>query len=148
MANFIPNNSSILNIFENVRFDENIVAVEIHQHLPYASMSYNYYDEIRMPIVQKDLLTLPGESFLHIEGVLNNSKYYTLDLNGIAALFSEIRYELYGIEVDRTNLLSTASTIKALLSSNAATKFDYETAGINFTENWIEKFSEKLEYTH
>src|SRR6266576_4142274 len=133
MSNFITNNSNILQIFDNTRFDESIVGVEIHQHLPYASMSYSYYDEIRLPIVQKDLLTLPGESCLHIEGIFKNSKYYTLDFNAIASLFSEIRYEMYGIEVDRTNLLGNASTMKALLSMNKDNAYEYIVSGFDPT---------------
>jgi hypothetical protein len=147
MTNFITNNSSILNIFENVQFDDNIVGVEIHQHLPYASMSYGYHDEIRLPIVQKDLLTLPGESYIHIEGTFTNSKYYTLDFNAIISLFSEIRYELYGIEIDRTNLLSIATTMKALLSMNQDNSYEYQAAGFDpkSVGYWIEKFSDKIE---
>ena len=144
MANFITSNSNILHIFDNVRFNEDIVGVEIHQHLPYASMSYNYYDEIRLPVIQKDLLTLPGESCLHIEGVFKNSKFYTLYFNAIASLFSEIRYELYGIEVDRTNLVGIASTMKALLSMNQNNAAEYSVSGLDPSgSNWIENFSEK-----
>ncbi len=146
MSNFITSNSNILQIFDNTRFDESIVGVEIHQHLPYTSMSYGYHDEIRLPIVQKDLLTIPGESCLHIEGIFHNSKYYTLDFNAIASLFSEIRYEMYGIEVDRTNLLGIASTMKALLSMNTNNAHEYLVSGFDPTlnSNWIESFSEKI----
>ena len=60
----------ILNIADEPVFDERIVKYEMHTYNPYANTTLGHSDEIRIPIQQQDLYTLPCESFLYIEGKL------------------------------------------------------------------------------
>jgi len=68
---------------------------------PFANTTFEYSDEIRIPMQQQDLYTLLYESFLYIEGKLTISKPVagsdvTLGNNCIAFMFDEIRFELDG----------------------------------------------------
>ncbi|XP_025270790.1 uncharacterized protein LOC112639839 [Camponotus floridanus] len=81
----------ILSISGEPVFDDRIVKIESHTYNPYANTTFGYSDEIRIPIQQQDLFTLPCESFLYVE---------------------EIRYELEGVEIDRNRNIGITSTIK------------------------------------
>lgn len=61
----------ILDINNEVRFDESITDFEWHSHLPYSSNSFLNSDEIRIPVHQTDVYTLPSKSFLIVEGKIN-----------------------------------------------------------------------------
>ncbi|EGI68256.1 hypothetical protein G5I_03088 [Acromyrmex echinatior] len=47
-------------------FDDRIVKIETHTYSPFANTTFGY-SEIRIPIQQQDLYTLPYESFLYVE---------------------------------------------------------------------------------
>ncbi|XP_066582697.1 uncharacterized protein [Prorops nasuta] len=107
----------LLNIIETPHYYNRINNIEIHSYNPYVNSSLNHNDEIRIPTQQQDLVVLPSESFLFIEGdvsaiatnnaTIDENKLF-LDSNGAAFWFNEIRYELNGFEVDRCkNLLHT-----------------------------------------
>ena len=110
---------SILNISEKVLVDNSIVSKEIHTHQPYTTRFENN-DEICIPI-QEDMSTVPGLSHLYIEGQLLNStggvpptaKFVN---NGLAHLFSEIRYEMNGVVVDSVIKPGITSTMKGYVS--------------------------------
>lgn len=114
----------ILSVDQGPLFEDTITHIEYHTHSPYASTRYGNNDEIRIPIQQQDIFTLPSESFLYIEGKWNKNTGVTADINvnlvnnGLAFLFEEIRYELAGVEVDRTKNVGITSTIKTYLSIN------------------------------
>ena len=114
----------ILAIERGAVFDNRIVEFEYRTHAPYASTRYGNNDEIRIPIQQQDVFTLPAESFLYIEGTLTkvNATDTALNVklinNAMAFMFEEIRYEVCGVEVDRTKNVGITSTVKLLLSSN------------------------------
>jgi len=57
--------TDILNIENEPIFDDRIVKIEIHTYNPFADTTFGYSNEIRIPIQQQDLYTLPHESFLH-----------------------------------------------------------------------------------
>ena len=74
-------------------------------------------DEIRIPIQQQDLYTLPYESFLYVERKLTKNKvvqsaHVTLGNNCVAFIFDEIRYELNGVEIDRNRNVGITSILK------------------------------------
>ncbi|KYM95567.1 hypothetical protein ALC62_13791 [Cyphomyrmex costatus] len=97
--------ADILNIVGEPIFDDRIVKFEFHTYNPYANTTFGHSDEIRIPIQQQDLYTLPCESFLYIEGRLTVKKKdeetpTTLGNNCIAFMFDEIRYELNSVEID------------------------------------------------
>lgn len=110
---------SILNIGEKVFVDNSIVSNQIHTHQPYTNRFENN-DEIRIPI-QEDMSTLPGLSHLYIEGKLlkptgeptTTAKFIN---NGVAHLFSEIRYEMNGVVIDSVIKPGITSTLKGYIS--------------------------------
>lgn len=110
---------SILNIAEKVLVDNSIVSNQIHTHQPYTNRFENN-DEIRIPI-QEDMSTLPGLSYLYVEGKLVTSAGTPTQTakfvnNGIAHLFSEIRYEMNGVVVDSVIKPGITSTMKGYVS--------------------------------
>lgn len=109
---------SILNIGEKVLVDNSIVSNQIHTHQPYATRFENN-DEIRIPI-QEDMSTLPGLSHVYIEGKLQkaNGTPATAKFvnNGLAHLFSEIRYEMNGVVIDSVIKPGITSTMKGYVS--------------------------------
>ena len=114
---------NILNVTEKVMVDNSIVNFEYHTHQPYTNRFENN-DEIRIPI-QEDMSTLPCESYLYIEGRLlktdNNPATTTVFVNnGIAYLFSELRYEMNGVVIDSVSRLGHSSTMKGYISYNAS----------------------------
>lgn len=103
---------SILNVSEKVLIDNSVVSNQFHTHQPYTTR-FGSNDEIRIPI-QEDLCTLPSRSYLYIEG--KTPAGYTFINNGVAHLFTEIRYEINGIVIDSTINPGITSTIKGYVS--------------------------------
>ncbi|XP_070515862.1 uncharacterized protein [Cardiocondyla obscurior] len=117
--------ADILNIRDEPVFDDRIVKIETHAYNPFANTTFEHSDEIRIPIQQQDLYTLPHESFLYVKGKLTKGKVVAgadviLGDNCIAFMFDEIRYELDGVEIDRNRNVGITSTLKnyATVSSN------------------------------
>ncbi|XP_011858102.1 PREDICTED: uncharacterized protein LOC105555684 [Vollenhovia emeryi] len=112
----------ILSIGGEPIFDERIVKIETHTYNPYANATFGYSDEVRIPIQQQDLYTLPCESALYVEGKLSDeaststNQTSKLASNFVAFMFEEIRYELNGVEIDRNRNVGITSTIKNYIS--------------------------------
>ncbi|XP_070168179.1 uncharacterized protein [Polyergus mexicanus] len=112
----------ILSIGGEPIFDDRIVKIETHTYNPYANTTFGNIDEIRIPIQQQDLYTLPCDSFLYVEGRLESKEAPSaqgeiasvtrLVNNCAAVMFEEIRYELDGVEIDRSRNVGITSTIK------------------------------------
>ncbi|XP_011865082.1 PREDICTED: uncharacterized protein LOC105560514, partial [Vollenhovia emeryi] len=124
----------ILNIGEEPVFDDRIVKIETHSYNPFANTSFGHSDEIRIPIQQQDLYTLPHESFLYIEGKLTTAKQVpefdvVLGNNCVAFMFDEIRYELDGVEIDRTRNVGITSTLKNYVSASVDKMATLKNAG-------------------
>lgn len=91
-----------------LRHDNNIVKNQFHTYTPY-TQSYGNNDEIRIVIQSQDVYVTPFNSYIYIEVEVANAQVvapavapqlrFVHDFE--AFLFSEIRYELNGIEVDR-----------------------------------------------
>lgn len=127
---------NILNISSDILFDENISTFEYHTHQPYASSTLNKSDEIRIPIQQQDLYTLPAHSFIYLEGSISVTKAdgtpsteTFISNNGFAFLFDEIRYELNGIEIDKVRNPGITSTLKGYVSQTPNTIKGLENGG-------------------
>lgn len=103
----------------------------LHSFLPFSSTALKRGDEIRIAIQNKDALTLPSESFIYIEGQLIKPAEILSDVvfaqNGLANLFSEIKYEINSIEIQRVKRPGVCSTLKAYCS--------YTPADINCLQN-------------
>ena len=99
----------ILNITAPCHRDESVSHMEIHAHQPQASSSLNNNDEIRIAVQAQDLNVLPSRSSLHITGRLTKANGIAVAAttqlvnNGICFLFDELRYELNGVEIDRSD---------------------------------------------
>lgn len=98
--------------------DDNIVRKQFHSYSPYTS-SFANNDEIRIAIQSQDLYVLPSESYLCLdvqvkrkEGVAHAAIAGTFTSNFASFLFSEIRYELNGVEIDRTKNVGMSSNMK------------------------------------
>ncbi|XP_036142928.1 uncharacterized protein LOC118645611 [Monomorium pharaonis] len=109
--------TDILNVKDEPIFDDRIVKIETHTYNPFANTTFEHSDEIRIPIQQQDLYTLPSQSFLYVEGKLTIKKPVAgsdviLGNNCIAFMFDEIRYELDGVEIDRNRNVGITSSLK------------------------------------
>ncbi|XP_073814316.1 uncharacterized protein [Musca autumnalis] len=127
--------SEVLNINERPFSDENIIKKDYHSYVPYIQ-SFKNNDEIRISIQNQDLYILPSESYVYIEGYLRNvdgniSANAKLRNNCVAYMFDEIRYELNGIEIDRTRYLGTTTKIKNWISLSESESKVMSNAGWN-----------------
>nr|XP_034836287.1 uncharacterized protein LOC117992686 [Maniola hyperantus] len=120
--------SDILDIGNSVVIDDSIEAIEYHTYLPY-SESYKNNDEIRIRINDQDQIVLPCESQLIIEGTTTKSSSFVN--NAPAHLFQDIRYELNGVEIDRTKNCGITTTMKGLLSYGSEEADALENSGWN-----------------
>jgi len=132
--------ADIMNIGNEPIFDDRIVKIETHTYNPYANTSFGYSDEIRIPIQQQDLYTLPCESFLYSEGKFtktqgDNLAAEVLVNNCVAFMFEEIRYELDGVEIDRCRNVGITSTLKNYVSLTPERGEVLKNAGWDTTEN-------------
>jgi hypothetical protein len=113
---------AMLTIEKEAIYDDSVTSMEYHNHQPYVSCSYKNNDEVRIPILQQDILTLPFDSYIVIHGKVIGTKTAGGELsvsfvnNGMAFLFEEIRYEICGKEIDRTRNVGITTTLKNLVS--------------------------------
>ncbi|KAL6417166.1 hypothetical protein ACFW04_011321 [Cataglyphis niger] len=132
--------SDILSIAGELICDDRIVKIETHAYNPYANTTFGNSDEIRTPIQQQDLYTLPCESFLYIEGRLESKKLSAAEgesstrlVNNCAAfMFEGICYELDGVEIDRSRNVGITSTIKNYASLTVERSNILQNAGWDF----------------
>ena len=113
----------ILRINETAMKDESIESYETHEYEPIAGSNLNNPGEIRINIETQDLFTHPSESYLVVEGRLTknddtlyaNADNVALTNNAIMHLFSNIKYQLSGQEMESLYYPGQASTILGLL---------------------------------
>lgn len=113
----------VMSIMQSLPFDDSVTHMEWHTHQPYASMTLNNSDEIRIPIQQQDVCVIPSLSYLYVEGrlLLENGgvpRKTRFTNNAFAYLFDEIRYEINGVEIDRVRNPGVTSTLKGYVSYN------------------------------
>ncbi|XP_011706444.1 PREDICTED: uncharacterized protein LOC105461636, partial [Wasmannia auropunctata] len=124
----------ILNIGGEPIFDDSIVKIETHTYNPYVNTSFQHNDEIRIPIQQQDLYTLPCESSLYVEGLTvktQNDNTPTIGNNCVAFMFDEMRYELNGVEIDRSRNVGQTTTLKNYVSLSSDNVYMMGNAGLN-----------------
>lgn len=111
--------SKYLSISSTPSFDESISSKTYHSYSPFIE-SYNEGDSVRICIQNQDLVLLPCESYLYVEGA-----YYSNDAvvpqirlvnNCVAFMFDEIRYELNGVEIDYCRNVGITATLKNYIS--------------------------------
>ena len=113
----------ILRFTEAPMKDESIEEYEHHEYEPITGTNLNNPGEIRINIETQDLFTHPSESYLIIEGRLTKSDgaayadtdAVTLTNNGLMHLFSNIRYQLSGQEIESLYHPGQGTTMLGLL---------------------------------
>ena len=113
----------ILRITEIPMKDESIESYETHEYEPITGTNLNNTADIRINIETQDLFTHPSESYLVVEGRLTkddgtlyaNADIIALTNNAIMHLFSNIKYQLSGQEIETLNNPGQASTMLGLL---------------------------------
>lgn len=118
--------NSIIDVLEKPISDESITQIDYHTYTPYLQ-TFNNNDEIRISIQNQDLYLHPCESYLYIEGnVIDSttnafpSNKFKMKSNIASYLFDEIRYELNGVEVDKTRYLGITTALKNYVSLSPA----------------------------
>ena len=128
---------NLLDIRTPIVFDESICHYEVHAHQPYATSSFRNNDEIHIAIQHPDQCLLPSRSSIHIQGkfLQHDDSVFTAGTvavnNAICFLFSEIRYELNAIEIDKCKNVGITSLMKAFPSINQNQLELLESAGWN-----------------
>jgi len=113
----------ILSITEKPEIDESIERYEYHSYEPITGTNLNTPGEIRINIETRDLRTHPCESYLVFDGKLvkkNDAVYadadvITLTNNAMMHLFSNIKYQLSGQEIESLFHPGQATTMLGLL---------------------------------
>lgn len=139
-------NNNILNIAATAVQDNSIIKNECYTYTPY-TVSYEENDEIRIAIPHQDAYLLPCDSYLYVRFVVKteNNKDDVTDKvkyvhNFPSFLFSEARYELNGVEVDRIKNVGIASTIKLASATSDKNMVGYYEFNQAFTRP--EKFAQ------
>ena len=117
------NDEQILRIKEPFDTDESIRRYEYIEYHPITGTSLNTTGEIRVIIESQDEFFHPSQAYLLLEGklvkttdvVYGNDDKVTMVNNGLLYLFSNIRYELSGHEIESLNYPGQATTMKGLL---------------------------------
>lgn len=111
---------SCLNVTEAYVEECKITQMEYHSFLPYSTTALSNNDEIKICIQNMELYTLPCESYIYIEGNItkpnDSDGKFTFTNNGLAFLFSEMRYELNGTEIQKLKSPGISSSLKGLCS--------------------------------
>lgn len=124
--------SEILQVKKAASHIDDITSLQYHTYTPYSS-SFNNNDEIRITIQSQDLYIQPSDSYLYIEFAIakrdgtpfnNNEAFFTNSFT--THMFSEMRYELNGYEIDRCKSPGITSYLKRVLASKSFDKASYE----------------------
>ena len=114
---------NMLKIDEPLAKDESIEEYEYHEYEPITGSNLNNPGEIRISIETQDIFYHISESYLLIEGQLTkqdgsayaNADVVTITNNGMMHLFSNIKYQLSGQEVESLFYPGQATTMLGLL---------------------------------
>ncbi|XP_073995548.1 uncharacterized protein [Rhodnius prolixus] len=110
-------NGRVLNVNDEVVFDDRITDYQWHNHMPINS-SMNNSDEIIISIQQQDIFTVPSKSFLYIQGQVKKEADQDVKLvrNAFLFLFDEIKYQLNGVLIDHVRNPGITTTLKGYVS--------------------------------
>ena len=103
--------------------DESIEEYEYHEYEPIPGSNPNNPGEIRITIQTQDIFYHPCESYLIFEGQLTkadgtayaNDNVVTITNNGMMHLFSNIKYQLSGQEIESLYYPGQATAMLGLL---------------------------------
>lgn len=118
--------NGILNVGTLAMRDDTIIRKEIYPYAPYTT-TFGDSEEIRIAIQSKDSYLLPCESYIYMQisatttGANGDADPPVEFVNNFASfLFSDVRYELNGVEIDRLRNVGRASTLKLMAASRSS----------------------------
>lgn len=122
----------MLQVKNRIVQENDIINQQYHTYTPYA-ISFNNNDEIRITIQSQDLYVLPSDSYLLIEfNVKKKGQDDIADVEGEFAymflphMFSEMRYELNGVEIDKCKKPGITSLLKTMVACKLDDKMPFE----------------------
>lgn len=109
--------SNSFNLTEDIRFEDYLTEVSYYHHFPYSSCSLGYNDISRFGIDQQNTYIYIADSYLCFKGKIENYDKTTtfLDYNGLSYLFSEMSYNLNGIEIEQIRNVGATTSLKSIL---------------------------------
>lgn len=123
--------NNILNIKDSIHHEDFITSQQFHTYTPYTT-SFDNNDEVRITIQSQDLFVLPSYSYLYIDFSTALRGAEPMDVQDISFsynftthMFSEMRYELNGIEIDRNKMPGITSTMKCLIACKSEDEQSY-----------------------
>ena len=113
----------ILDIDKSFAKDESLEEYEYHEYEPITGTNLNNPGEIRITVETQDIFYHPSESYLLFEGQLTkkdgsayaDANLVTITNNGMMHLFSNIKYQLSGQEIESLFYPGQATTMMGLL---------------------------------
>lgn len=129
--------TNILHVKQPILRIDDVTSQQYHTYTPYTT-TYKNNDEIRITIQSQDLYVLPSESYLQIEfntARINSEPLAehdaTFEYGFISHMFSEIRYELNGAEIDRSKLPGLTSLLKCMVACKTTDKMAHDLYVLN-----------------
>ncbi|KAL4118952.1 hypothetical protein QTP88_011830 [Uroleucon formosanum] len=117
---FTMMDDSYLDVTADYIDDCKITQKSYHSFTPYSSTALSYNEKIRINVQNMDSYTLLCESYIYIEGKINKPTDAIGEVrfsnNGLAFLFSKMRYEINGIEIQKLKSPGVSSCLKAYCS--------------------------------
>lgn len=148
------NGNNILDIGGMFPRDESIVKKEFYTYLPYTN-SFGESEEVRIAIPNQDACLLPCESYLYMQFTVITEQHNKTTpekdrikfVNNFPSfLFSDARYELNGVEIDRIRNVGITSTLKLSAASCLSNTTGYQQFNEAFAEKIAQEETEKLTY--
>ncbi|KAL4142036.1 hypothetical protein QTP88_004568 [Uroleucon formosanum] len=113
---------SALDVSGGYVYDCRITQIGYYSFLPYSTSALSNNDEVRIALHNTESYTLPCESYIYIEGTVTKPDDLIDDIrfmnNGLTFLFSEMKYELNGIQIQKLVNTGITSTLKGNCSYN------------------------------
>lgn len=123
--------TSVLEVKSPVIQVDDIINQQYHTYTPYTT-TFNNSDEIKITIQSQDLNVLPSGSYILIEfsaakrdGTPFAANEARFSYNCLPFLFSEMRYELNGIEIDRCKSPGITSILKCMTACKSKDEKSY-----------------------
>ncbi|XP_026821241.1 uncharacterized protein LOC113559695 [Rhopalosiphum maidis] len=112
--------------------DCKITQIEYHSFLPYSTSALSNNDEVRIALHNTESYTLPCESYIYIEGTITKPTEITEEIrvinNGLSFLFSEMKYEINGTQIQKLVNPGISTTLKGYCSYNKSNIISHHNA--------------------
>ncbi|KAE9543658.1 hypothetical protein AGLY_002054, partial [Aphis glycines] len=113
--------------------DCRITQIEYHSFLPYSTSALSNNDEVCIALHNTESYTLPCESYIYIEGTIIKPADIIDEIrfinNGQSFLFSEMKYEINGIQIQKLANPGITTTLKGYCSYNKTNITSHHNSG-------------------